>query len=61
MEQVVAAAAGPKWFQLYASPDPAKIEALIARAEAAGFAALVLNVDVPVRLRFRRLTDVRAF
>jgi 4-hydroxymandelate oxidase len=36
------------WFQLYLQPDLAFTEALIRRAEAAGYQALVVTVDSPV-------------
>ena len=39
---------GPLWFQLYWQADRAFNLELIARAEAAGFEALVLTVDAPV-------------
>lgn len=39
---------GPLWFQLYLQPDRAFTQRLIARAEAAGYEALVLTVDAPV-------------
>ena len=51
---VVAAATGPVWFQLYLQPDPDVIEALVRRAEQAGCAALVVTVDSPVFGRHRR-------
>ncbi|HTQ83335.1 MAG TPA: alpha-hydroxy acid oxidase [Pseudolabrys sp.] len=37
----------PQWFQLYYWPNRAEVEALIDRLAAAGFTALVLNVDAP--------------
>ena len=37
-----------QWFQLYMTSDRFGVEALIDRAEAAGFSALVLTVDQPV-------------
>jgi 4-hydroxymandelate oxidase len=40
-------ARGPLWFQLYLQHDPGFNRALIRRAEAAGFEALVLTVDAP--------------
>ncbi|HEX4052176.1 MAG TPA: alpha-hydroxy acid oxidase [Steroidobacteraceae bacterium] len=46
LEQV--RAAGAAWFQAYLPGDPARIEALVARAAAAGYEALVLTADVPV-------------
>jgi len=39
---------GPLWFQLYLQPDRAFTQALVQRAEAAGYEALVLTVDAPV-------------
>lgn len=39
---------GPLWFQLYWQPDRQSTKKLVARAEAAGFEALVLTVDAPV-------------
>jgi 4-hydroxymandelate oxidase len=38
----------PHWFQLYMTPERARTEALIDRAAAAGFGAIVLTVDQPV-------------
>jgi 4-hydroxymandelate oxidase len=40
---------GPLWFQLYLQPDRSWTRDLVARAEAAGFEALVLTVDAPVQ------------
>lgn len=40
---------GPLWFQLYLQPDRGFTQALVQRAEAAGFEALVLTVDAPVQ------------
>jgi 4-hydroxymandelate oxidase len=56
-EDVVAAASGPVWFQLYVYKDRGATEALVRRVEAAGCAALVLTVDAP--LIGRRERDVR--
>ena len=39
---------GPLWFQLYVQHDRAFTRALVQRAEAAGYEALVLTVDAPV-------------
>lgn len=47
IEEVAAAAPGPKWFQLYCYNDRAVTERLVRRAEAAGYSALCLTVDVP--------------
>src|SRR6185437_1839882 len=57
VEDVVAAARGPVWFQLYVYKDRAATEALVRRVEAAGARALVLTVDAP-RLG-RRERDVK--
>jgi 4-hydroxymandelate oxidase len=57
VEDVVAAAAGPVWFQLYVYRDRGATEALVRRVEAAGCRALVLTVDAP--LLGRRERDVR--
>jgi 4-hydroxymandelate oxidase len=48
LEDVAAAASAPMWFQLYVYKDRAITEHLVKRAEAAGYQALVLTVDVPV-------------
>ncbi|MDB4960738.1 MAG: FMN-dependent alpha-hydroxy acid dehydrogenase [Myxococcales bacterium] len=57
VEEVVAAASGPVWFQLYIYKDRAATEALVRRVEAAGCHALVVTVDAP--LLGRRERDVR--
>jgi 4-hydroxymandelate oxidase len=57
VEDVVAAASGPIWFQLYVYKDRAATEALVRRVEAAGARALVLTVDAPILGRRER--DVR--
>ncbi len=47
---------GPLWLQLYLQPRPDDTLALVRRAEAAGFEALVLTVDAPVQgIRDREL------
>ncbi|MVW76721.1 alpha-hydroxy acid oxidase [Pseudomonas xionganensis] len=48
LEAIAAQAHSPLWFQLYIQPDRAFTEALVRRAEAAGYQALVLTVDAPV-------------
>jgi 4-hydroxymandelate oxidase len=49
LEEVAGAPAeGLRWFQLYVSNDRGFSRALVERAEAAGYAALVLTVDLPV-------------
>jgi 4-hydroxymandelate oxidase len=57
IEDVVAAATGPVWFQLYVYKDRGATHALVQRAEAAGARALVVTVDAP--LLGRRERDVR--
>jgi 4-hydroxymandelate oxidase len=57
VEDVVAAASGPVWFQLYVYRDRKVTEDLVRRVEAAGCSALVLTVDAP--LLGRRERDVR--
>src|SRR5205085_3150482 len=44
----VAGAGGPRWFQLYVLKDRAVTERLVRRAEAAGYSALAVTVDVPL-------------
>lgn len=57
--EAIAAAAKPGWFQLYVQDGPGpETESLVERAQAAGYRALVLTVDLPVlgiRDRERRL------
>jgi len=57
LEAVAAAAPGaPRWMQVYILRDRARTADLVARADAAGFGALVLTVDAPVSgLRLREL------
>jgi 4-hydroxymandelate oxidase len=57
LEDVAAASTGTKWFQLYLYRERAVSEAMVRRAEAAGYRALVLTVDTP-RLG-QRLRDLR--
>jgi 4-hydroxymandelate oxidase len=57
IEEVCPLASGAVWFQLYVYRDRGATAALVARAEAAGAAALVLTVDAP--LLGRRERDVR--
>ncbi|GAA2642764.1 aminotransferase class I/II-fold pyridoxal phosphate-dependent enzyme [Streptomyces vastus] len=56
-EELVAAATSPLWLQLYCFRDRGLTRELVERATAAGFAGLVLTVDVPQL--GRRLRDVR--
>ncbi len=48
MEDIRAQCPGPMWFQLYANKDPGITTALVEKAEACGFGALVVTVDLPV-------------
>lgn len=48
LEEVARHAQSPLWFQLYIQPDRDFTRALIQRAEAAGYQALVVTVDAPV-------------
>lgn len=48
MEVVASASNAPKWFQLYVYKDREITRQLVQRAEAAGYKALCLTVDVPV-------------
>jgi len=57
IEDVMAAATGPVWFQLYVYKDRGATEALVQRAAAAGCSALVLTVDA--QIWGRRERDVR--
>ncbi len=58
LEEIAAAATGPIWFQLYVYRDRSLTKRLVARAEQAGYRALVLTVDTP-RLG-RRERDARS-
>ncbi|HUF22815.1 MAG TPA: alpha-hydroxy acid oxidase [Vicinamibacterales bacterium] len=57
LEEIASAAPGPRWFQLYIYKDRAITAELVARAEAAGYRAIVLTVDTP--LLGRRERDAR--
>ena len=48
LEEIARAAQTPLWFQLYVKADRGVARELVQRAEAAGYAALVLTVDAPV-------------
>ena len=48
IEEIGAATAGPKWFQLYVWKDRVLVKEMLARARAAGYTALVLTVDFPI-------------
>lgn len=48
LEEIVQASNGPLWFQLYIYQSLEVAAGLVRRAEAAGYQAIVLTVDVPV-------------
>lgn len=48
IEEVAAASAGPKWFQVYTWKDRGLVAELVGRAAAAGYEALWLTVDTAV-------------
>lgn len=54
MEEVKRASSAPLWFQLYVHKDRELTRTLVQRAEAAGYEALMLTVDVPVLGRRER-------
>lgn len=45
LEEIAAATPGPKWFQLYWPRDPELAGSLVARAEAAGYDAILVTLD----------------
>jgi L-lactate dehydrogenase (cytochrome) len=57
IEDVAAVSEGPKWFQVYTWKDRGLVGELVARAQAAGYEALILTVDTAVLGRRER--DVR--
>jgi 4-hydroxymandelate oxidase len=57
LEDIAAATAAPKWFQLYVHRDEALTASIVARATAAGYRALVVTADTAVL--GRRLGDER--
>lgn len=48
LEEIAGVASAPLWFQLYIQPDRHFTQALVRRAESAGYRALVVTVDAPV-------------
>lgn len=54
LEEVAAEVAAPRWFQLYCYRDRAITTDLVHRAEAAGYGAICLTVDLPVLGRRER-------
>ena len=67
LEEIAQSSTGPLWFQLYVHQDRGITRDLVQRAEAAGYLALVLTVDVAEigrrerdeRNRFRLSPDLR--
>ncbi len=57
LEEVAQTNDAPRWFQLYVYRDREVTRELVQRAEAAGYEALVLTVDVPVL--GKREADIR--
>jgi L-lactate dehydrogenase (cytochrome) len=57
IEEVAAASAGPKWFQVYVWKDRAMVADMLDRAASRGYEAIVITVDTPVLGRRER--DVR--
>jgi 4-hydroxymandelate oxidase len=57
VEEVAGACEGPRWLQLYFNRDRGFTERLVRRAEASGFSALCVTLDVP--WLGRREADVR--
>jgi 4-hydroxymandelate oxidase len=53
-EEIAKSAKGPIWLQLYAYRDKGITQGLIQRAEAAGYKAICVTVDVPVSGRRER-------
>ena len=54
IEEAAAAATGARWFQLYMHPERSASAGLIERAVDAGYAAIVLTVDMPKASRRER-------
>ncbi len=49
MEEVALATPGAtRWFQLYTQADPGRTRELVVRAEASGYRAIILTVDLPL-------------
>lgn len=55
LEEVMAAAVGPAWFQLYFSGGREQSEQLVARAQSSGASALFVTVDTAVRGNLERV------
>lgn len=50
LEHVAAVAGSDRWFQLYFQPERESTLDLVRRAEAAGYAAIVVTIDTPIQL-----------
>lgn len=48
LEEIAQACPGPKWFQIYLPKDRGAAAAVLGRAKAAGYAAIVLTIDTVV-------------
>lgn len=48
LEDVADVSTGPKWFQLYVPEDRSAGQALVGRAEQAGFSVLCVTIDTPM-------------
>jgi L-lactate oxidase len=48
MEEIAAAGAGPKWFQIYLPADRGQAREILARAKASGYLAIILTIDTVV-------------
>jgi len=57
MEEIAQACPGPKWFQVYLPADRGAASALLLRAKAAGYSAIMLTIDTVVSSN--RETDAR--
>jgi 4-hydroxymandelate oxidase len=57
IQEVAAAASGPRWFQLYMHADRAVSASFVERAVDAGYSAILLTVDLPKTGRRER--DIR--
>lgn len=57
IEEVASVSTGPKWFQVYVWKDRGLVKEMIARAEAAGYEAIMITVDFATLGRRER--DIR--
>lgn len=57
LEEIIAAANQPLWFQLYWQGDRARTLRLLNRAISAGYSAIVFTVDAPVKQAVMALPD----